>query len=431
MRPRALAALWLCATAAGLVLVYAGWSIRSPVLMDWRPWPVVALCALALALAAAAWRAARGAGRALRLLAAAPGLLALAAGLWREGGARWLEHSVMAAPSAELRAVARHLIVGFDSFANLDPLVVRAGVAGIFVARHNVRNLDAEALAREIGRLQGLRRAAGLPPLRVATEQEGGPASALSPPLPPPAALSTLSHAGELVINATQNTARDLACAGINVNFAPVVDVSRRANGPGDPATQISRRAISSDERVVAGTARDYCRVLADSGVQCTLKHFPGVGAVKGDTRLDKASLPELLDMDLYPFREITSEDEPWIMLGHVSIDALEDGLPASASPRLIGVLRDDWGFSGVLVTDDVSMAAYALDFERNIVATMSGGADLVFVSRDPDLIYETLDILLRERRNNPVFAEALSKSDARLARAPPGEPACRRLAAR
>ena len=96
-----------------------------------------------------------------------------------------------------------------------------------------------------------------------------------------------------------------------------------------------------------------------------------------------------------------------------------------------IGVLRRDWGFDGVLVTDDVSMAAYARDVRGNVVASLSGGADLALASYDPDLAYVALDAIIRARRGDPAFAAAMQTSAARLARSAPAEPFCRRLASR
>lgn len=421
---RARAALfWTLALAIGGVLIAAAFNIRSPALIAYRPWPPVALAAICLTFAAAAWLTRRRAAMAFPVLG-------LVMGVWVEAGFARLKSSVLAAPQDELRAVGRHLIVGYGAFDELEPLVVRAGVAGVFIDARNARAKSEAQLAAEIARLQALRAAAGLPPLWIASDQEGGVVSALSPPLRRPLPLSSLAHSGELVVNEAEAVARDLACVGVNLNFAPVVDRNYRIIEPGNGFTQISRRAISSDERVIALSARDYCRALDEAGVQCTLKHFPGIGAVKGDTHLRRAVLPGLDDNDLFPFRELADE-APWIMLSHVTVESLDPARPASASGKVMDILRRDWGFDGVLVTDGIAMTAFAENFERNVLGAMGGGADLLLASYDPDLAWEALDILLRARRGDAALQGALAASDARLAGRGARAPVCRRLAQR
>ncbi len=419
---------WGGALVFGAALAVTAWNVRSPFLIDWRPWPTAVLLTLSSLFACAVWRMGRRGPQIPRFAAMALGLIAVAIGGWREVHIAMLKSAVLAAPQAELRAAGLHIIAGFGVWAELEPLVIKAGIAGVFIARRNVYGRGAEDLARDTGRLQAMRRASGLPPLWIAADQEGGGVSALSPPLPPAPALSALAHAGELVINATRDTARELACAGVNVNFSPVVDVARRSAGPPAP---VFRRSISTDERTVAQTARDYCRTLSEGGVQCVLKHFPGLGGVMQDTHAGKASLTELNEADLFPFRELARDEAPWIMLSHVTVENIDAERPASASRKVIDILRGDWGFDGLLITDDASMVSFAGDFERNTLDSLRGGADLLLVSWDPDLVYEALDAILRARRGDPVLARAMAQSDARLTRDPPEAAVCRRLARR
>ena len=423
------ALLWLAALCFGFLLVLAAFNIRSPALLAWRPWPIVVLGATATIFIVGVAAASRHSAKLLRVVALSLGVAGLALGVWREVRIMLLKSAVMAAPLEELRAVAAHLIVGYGAIAELEPLVARAGVGGVFIARRNARGRSESDIATDIRRLQDLRRANALPALWIATDQEGGMVSALSPPLRQPLPLSSLVHSGELVVNEAETVARDLACTGVNLNFAPVVDRNARVVIPGDRLSQISRRAISSDERIIALTARDYCRALASSGVQCTLKHFPGMGFVKSDPHVGAATLPGLDDAALYPFRELAREEPPWIMLGHVIVESLDAERPASASQKIIGLLRDDWDFNGILVTDDASMAAYAESFEMNAIATMRNGADFLLVSYDPDLVFAALDALLRARRTDAGLVNALAVSDARLAKHPPLAPSCSRLA--
>src|SRR5262249_12543824 len=152
--------------------------------------------------------------------------------------------------------------------------------------------------------------------LWIATDQEGGAVSRLSPPLPRQPAIASVAAAQA---DATaRNTAahayglaqgRALAGLGINLNFAPVVDLNKNLVNPNDRYTRIRERAISADPAVVTEVAQSYCLGLVDAGVRCTLKHFPGLGGVFEDTHLEaghlRAATEELARADWIPFRAL------------------------------------------------------------------------------------------------------------------------------
>src|SRR5262249_50281697 len=157
----------------------------------------------------------------------------------------------------QLERLGRHLIVGYRSEAGLRELLERKAIAGIFITAHNVSGKDAAAIRREIEAFQAVRKQQGIPPLLVATDQEGGGVSRLSPPLPRPVTLGEIvrSHGDEAarrdaVRAYADEVGRSLAELGINLNFAPVVDLDHGVSNPNDRYTRIGMRAISSDPRV-------------------------------------------------------------------------------------------------------------------------------------------------------------------------------------
>ena len=136
--------------------------------------------------------------------------------------------------------------------------------------------------------LQDIRRAQNLAPLWIATDQEGGPVSRMSPPLArmPPLAEIVAIHRdpAERRLAVRQYAARqgrELASLGVNLNFAPVVDLNHGVVNPEDKTSRISTRAISNDPAVVTAVADVYCETLMMTGVHCTLKHFPGSAALR------------------------------------------------------------------------------------------------------------------------------------------------------
>ena len=245
----------------------------------------------------------------------------------------------------------------------------RGLIAGIYITRHNVAGRTVEALKGEISALQDKRRAAGLPPLIVAADQEGGIVSHLSPPLAKLPALSTLA---DLPADVRSEKAKafgrihgqELAALGINLNLAPVLDLrpeTRRNRF--DFNTLIGYRAISDNPAMVAEVARSYVHGLEASGVGAVVKHFPGLGRVRTDTHHFSADLSTPLDeleaLDWRPFRDVLAGTRAQLMIGHVKLTAVDPDRAALYSRRVVdGMIRKKWNYQGVIMTDDLVMGA-------------------------------------------------------------------------
>jgi beta-N-acetylhexosaminidase len=270
-------------------------------------------------------------------------------------------------------------------------------------------------------------------PLWIATDQEGGVVSRLSPPL---THLPALSEIVERCTDAVQREqavrqfattqGRELAELGVNLNFAPVVDLNHQVVNPNDRYTRIFQRAISSDPAVVAQVATWYCAALEEAGVRCTLKHFPGLGRVFEDTHLDHANLTtsvtELTNTDWVPFRALMSQSGAFTMLGHVRLSAINSERPVSMSPQVIaGTLRGEWKHDGVLITDNFSMlAVYRSNagMDNGSIEALNAGVDLILISWDSDQYYRVMYALLKADEQGRLNREVLQRSDQRLARA-------------
>jgi beta-N-acetylhexosaminidase len=151
--------------------------------------------------------------------------------------------------------------------------------------------------------------------------------------------------------------------AGINMDFAPVVDVNRNAANPVIGALQ---RSFSDDPRIVARFAESFINGLHDQGIISCLKHFPGHGSSQGDSHLGFTDVTESWDSsELYPFRKIISENKAdMVMTAHIFNARLDRDFPATLSRRVIhGQLRGRMGFKGVIVTDDMQMQAVSGEY--------------------------------------------------------------------
>lgn len=427
--------------AAAAVAAALAWNVRNPLLAGYRPWPLVAaLLIAALVLLTARQGMRRGArepGAGFgRLLTAALAALAVLLCVAVEG--RQLESRLVVAAAEPLRMaqLGRHLIVGYRDVNEARRLIEMRAVGGFYIAQPNVAGRSVEEVRQEIAGLQALAKANGLPALWIVTDQEGGLVQRVTPPLGSEPGLRDIiagQHSRARAVAVEQFASRQghaLADLGINLNLAPVTDLDFSIGEASGRYTRLSERVIAADPDVVASVASRYCAGLAEARVHCTLKHFPGLGRVRGDTHLRSVrldtSLSELEATDWVPFRRVLPLPSAVLMMGHVRLTALDPDRPASLSKRVIGsLIREQWGHDGLVITDDLCMGAVA-NGPRAIgeaaLAALNAGADLLLVSWDGEQIYPILAALLDADRNGRIEIGVLPKSaqrlDAGLARA-------------
>ena len=183
--------------------------------------------------------------------------------------------------------------------------------------------------------------------------------------------------------------ASEIIASGVDLSFAPVVDLAR-----GNRA--IGNRAFDADPQVVADFSRAYVRGMHSAGMAATLKHFPGHGSVLEDTHFDDAVDPRPLDVlraeDLVPFVAGIEAKADAVMMGHVKYPAVAPE-PAGYSPFWIQkILREEMGFRGVVFSDDIGMAAAfsAGGVKQRIHDHLDAGCDVVLVC-SPKLVEESL----------------------------------------
>jgi len=183
--------------------------------------------------------------------------------------------------------------------------------------------------------------------------------------------------------------ASEIRASGIDLSFAPVVDLGRGNRAIGD-------RAFSPDPQVVAAFTRAYVEGMHSAGMGATLKHFPGHGSVLEDTHFDDAvddrPLEQIRALDLVPFVAGIQANADAVMMAHVVYPQVAPE-PAGYSPRWIReILRGDMGFRGVVFSDDIGMAAAfsAGGVKARIDAHLDAGCDVVLVCH-PDLVDDSL----------------------------------------
>lgn len=336
---------------------------------------------------------------------------------------------VLAADPARLQLAGAHFILGFKRFDEIRTLAARGAIAGIYLTRRNVAGKDIGQIRAWVDQLQALRRQAGLPPLIVAADQEGGAVNHLSPPLPSQPPLVSLVGAAtnrrDLARRTEQyarNQARGLAALGINLNLSPVVDLpSKQAWLEGQ--TWLARRAIAEDKATVAEIAAAYCRAMQQTGIWPTLKHFPGLGQVAQETHQQAGTLnldiERLSVRDWVPFRQVLAHTGAFLMLGHVRLSRVDRRHLVCASPDVVqGILRGQWQFNGILMTDDLTMGAVRQSdggIEAVAVQALNAGVDLLLISFDGRQYYPAMAAVLRAMDQGSLDLQRLARSGRRL----------------
>lgn len=242
--------------------------------------------------------------------------------------------------------------------------------------------------------------------LLVAVDEEGGRVARLGavdavPRLPSARALADDGDPAEVERVAAELGA-ELAELGIDLNLAPVLDVSAAADG-----TVIGDRAYAADAQRVARYGAAFARGLRSGGVGAVGKHFPGHGRTAVDSHLTlptvDASLEELRATDLLAFREALDHLDA-VMTAHVLVTALDEELPASLSPEAHALLREDWGFDGLIVSDALEMGAIGETWSLPAAAeqAIAAGADLALLAgpwREAEAVTDRLVEAIAERR--------------------------------
>jgi len=252
----------------------------------------------------------------------------------------------------------------------------------------STHNVDSPAtVSRLTSSLAQTAVALGLPPLLVGTDQEGGTVSRLGPPYsqyPSQRALAAGPGAAAAVAREFRGLAAELVATGVNVDFAPVADVNTNPRNP-----VIGSRAYGSDTATVERLVGAAVRACSATPLLCVAKHFPGHGSTGVDSHVAlptvTESLATLQRVDLPPFAAAVRAGVPMIMVGHLLVPALDPALPASLSPVVIGYLRHQLGFSGVIVTDGLSMGALRGRYSDGDIAVraLAAGADVLLEPAD------------------------------------------------
>lgn len=321
--------------------------------------------------------------------------------------------------------IGQIMIIGLDGTTVDDDLrrvIAEYHIGGVILFARNVESpAQVAALTNE---LQSIALASGSPGLFIAIDQEGGTVARLTENK----GFAEFPSAMALAATGDPQNARKMAAAmakemlavGINVDFAPDLDVN---NNPSNPVIGI--RSFSSDPAKVVEYGLAYAQGLQENGVLAFGKHFPGHGDTSVDSHVDLPLVPHnrarLDQVELVPFRAAIEANVAGIMTAHVTFPAIDPtpGLPATLSrPTLTGLLREELGYDGLIVTDSLEMGALLANGtppEIGAALALAAGADLLLFNRDHAMHREAFANLVQAVKDGKISERQLDDSVRRI----------------
>lgn len=262
-------------------------------------------------------------------------------------------------------------------------------------------------------------------PLFIAVDQEGGKVARLKesygfPPTVTAQYLGTRNDPAETKHYA-ESMASTLAANGLNMNFAPVLDLNIN---PQSPAIGALERSFSADPAVVTEQAGIFVDSHDARNVATAFKHFPGHGSAKADSHLGFVDVTDTWsEVELQPYRNMIDQGKArMVMTAHVFNRNIDPELPATLSPAFVtGILREKLGFDGVVVTDDLQMEGLTqfFDFKTIVERSILAGVDIILVSNnleyDPEVTPTTINHVVDLVRTGRITEARIDQSYRRI----------------
>ena len=295
----------------------------------------------------------------------------------------------------------------------VEKMVRERNIGGVILFGHNMRS---EGQVRDLtASLQRMSmRTQPAVPLFVAVDQEGGAVASAPWVAPQPAAAEIGGRGDPAEARAVaEEIGRDLLRAGVNTNFAPVVDTGFGA--------AIGDRSYGEDPGLVSRMGAAAVEGYEGAGIASAAKHFPNHGPAVADSHRELPvvhhDMEALRSHDLPPFRAAVEAGVPMVMAGHLLYPAVDAERPASLSPRWMELLREEIGFGGVIVTDDLAMAGASGRGtpEKAAGEAVKAGADLLIVSSPQQQQADAYDAVVAAVESGEIPEERVRDSVRRL----------------
>ena len=286
--------------------------------------------------------------------------------------------------------IGQHMIIGVSgaSLTNEEKkFIVENNISGVVLFARNC--LNPEQIRDLCAEIQSLRhKMHDRAPLFIGIDMEGGRVLRLKPPFTAWPALKKIGDldAPTVAFKFTQSMGAEMMVVGINLDFAPCVDVFTNPKN-----TVIGDRAVSSDPHQVEKMASALVRGYIKSGIISCAKHFPGHGETVIDSHeelpVEDASIQRLNEVELVPFRKALRSRVDMVMSTHILFKSIDPKWPVTLSDMFLKkMLREELKYRGLVITDDLDMKALVKHFDKPQipVRALQAGADLLLYCNEP-----------------------------------------------
>ena len=286
-------------------------------------------------------------------------------------------------------------------------------LGGIILFQPNLEEPDASlALVNDIKELE----TAEDIPFFISVDEEGGIVERLPGLAPMMSAAEVGEQDADFARAHGQLLAELLKAYGMQLNYAPVLDINSNPDNP-----VIGERAFGADAEQVADIGIQVMKGMQEEGVITAVKHFPGHGDTKEDSH---EALPvvhktreELDENELIPFQSAVNAGADMVLMSHIKLPELGIDQPASFSEAAVAILREDWDYDGVVVTDDLTMGAVTDNYqmEEVTVEAVNAGVDMLMIAHEEKLLQEGISGVKQAVENGNISEDRIDESVRRI----------------
>ena len=311
--------------------------------------------------------------------------------------------------------IGQMLVVGFQGTeitANLENLIKKNKVGGVILIGDNVT--DVNGVIKLNNDIKKLNEENDIP-LLISVDEEGGSVSRVPGEFieVPTSEFIGRLDSEEISYNTGKVIGEQIKALGFNMDYAPVLDILSNPDN-----TVIGDRAYGNNADIVSRLGISTMNGLESEGVIPVVKHFPG----HGDTYVDShyglpivyKTLEELNSLEFIPFKDAIDSGADAVMVSHIILSNIDSENPASLSKDIVkGILRDNLGFNGVVVTDDMTMGAIVNNFDigSSAIKAINAGVDIILVCHDYEMQIKVIEAIRNAVRTGEISEAIINES--------------------
>lgn len=314
--------------------------------------------------------------------------------------------------------IGQMVLVGIEGYQlneNTKSLIQKHRVGGVILYKQNIKN--AEQLLSLINSLKQTNEQ--YIPLFISVDEEGGRVSRMPEEIKKLPAARAIGDKNDiqLAYDMGATVAELIKAFGFNMNFAPVLDINSNPKNP-----VIGDRAFATEPEKVSRIGIAVMKGIQSGNVIPVVKHFPGHGDTSVDSHIGlpvvQNDIERLKNFELIPFKEAIENDAEVVMIAHILLPEIDEESPATLSKKLItDILKNELGFKGLVITDDMTMGAILENYEigEAAIKSLAAGADIILVAHEYEKQIQVLEAMKKAVEDNIIPESRIDESVYRI----------------